>query len=405
MAKRSCSAGRCARGASRYVPLLVAALPGTLLLLSVAGRGAQPPRVEKHFLVYVGTYTAKTNSKGIYACRFDATTGKVTPIGTVAETANPSFLAVHPNGRFLYAVNEMGDYEGKKSGAVSAFAIDRATGKLTLLNQVASRGADPCYVSLDKTGKYLLVANYTGGSVIVFPVLADGRLGDATAFVQHEGHGMNPERQEGPHAHMIEVSPDNRFAIAADLGLDELLVYRFNAAKGSLAPNDPPFAKVNPGAGPRHFAFHPAGRFVHVLNEMGSTVTTFSYQAAGGVLRELQSISILPKDFAGTNTSAEIEVHPSGKFLYASNRGHDSVAVFAIDTEKGTLMFVAHVPTQGKTPRHFAIDPTGTFLFAANQDSGNVVLFRIDPKTGGLTPTGQALEVPSPVCVAFLPVD
>ena len=357
------------------------------------------------YLVYIGTYTMQKTSKGIYVYRFDSATGKLTSLGLAADTVNPSFLAVHPNRRFLYAVNEISSYEGQKSGGVSAFAIDRGTGKLTFLNEVASRGADPCYVAVDNTAKYVLVANYTGGSVAVFPVLDDGRLGEASSFVQHTGHGVNPQRQEGPHAHSINLSPDNRFAIAADLGLDQLLVYRFDPTHGTLAPNNPPFAKINPGAGPRHFTFHPSGKFAYVINEMGSTVTAFSYDAAGGVLRALQTISTLPKAFAGNNDDAEVQAHPSGKFLYGSNRGHDSIAVFAIDAGRGTLTPVEHVPTQGETPRNFRIDPTGSYLFAANQDSDNIVVFRIDPKTGRLTPTGQTLEVPSPVCVKFVAIE
>ncbi len=302
------------------------------LLVAVCVAAAAPAAHTDKYFVYVGTYTEEgSKSKGIYAYRFDPNDGKLTSIGLAAQTINPSFLAVHPNHRFVYAVNEVGNYKGQKSGAVSAFAIDRASGKLTLLNQVASGGADPCYVTVDKTGKYALVANYTGGSIAVFPILADGRLGEASAFVQHTGHGTNPQRQEGPHAHSIDLSADNRFAIVDDLGLDETLVYRFDSEKGSLALNDPAFAKAAPGAGPRHFAFHPSGKFAYVINEMGSTVSVFAYDTAGGILHPLQTTSILPRSFTGHNDAAEIEVHPSGKFLYASNRGHDSIAVFAID--------------------------------------------------------------------------
>ncbi len=358
------------------------------------------------YLSYVGTYTEEgSKSKGIYAYRYDAGTGEITALGLAAETTNPSFVAVHPNGHFLYAVNEVGNYKGPNSGGVSAFSIDRATGKLTFLNEVASRGADPCYVIVDKTGKYVLVANYTGGSVAVFPVLEDGRLGEASAFVQHSGHGTNPERQEGPHAHSIDLSPDNRFAFVDDLGLDELLVYKFDSAKGSLAPNDPPFAKLDAGAGPRHFALRPDGKFAYVISEMGRSVTVLANDAAGGKLQGVQTVSTLPKDFTGRNDDAEVEIHPSGKFLYASNRGHDSIAVFAIDPAKGTLTLVEYAPTLGKEPRSFEIDPTGTLLFAANQKSDNIVVFRIDGKTGRLTPTGKVLEVGSPVCVKFLRIE
>ncbi|PYX46883.1 MAG: 6-phosphogluconolactonase, partial [Acidobacteria bacterium] len=266
----------------------------------------------------MGTYTEDgSKSKGIYAYRFNAATSEITRLGLAAETTNPSFVALHPNGRFLYAVNELPNYKGPNSGGISAFSIDHATGKLTFLNEIPSRGADPCYITVDKTGKYVLVANYTGGSVAVFPVLPDGKLGEASAFVQHTGKGANPERQEGPHAHSIDLSPDNRFAMVDDLGLDELLVYKFDAAKGTLTPNDPPFAKLDAGVGPRHFVLRPDGKFAYVVTEMGHTVTAFSIDAANGKLQPLQTITTLPKDFKGRNDDAEIQVHPSGKFLYA----------------------------------------------------------------------------------------
>jgi 6-phosphogluconolactonase len=360
---------------------------------------AQGSNAKHPYLIYVGTYTGPS-SKGIYAFRFDPDSGKSTSLGLVAESTNPSFLAIDPSQRYLYAVNEVGDYKGGKTGGVSAFAIDRKTGKLTFLNEVSSRGAGPCHVALDKTGKYVLVANYDGGSVAVFPVLRDGRLGEASAVVQHSGHGPNAERQEGPHAHEIQLTPDNRFAIAADLGLDELLVYRFDAAKGTLTANDPPFAKVEGGSGPRHFAFLPNGKFLFALNEIGGSVTGFAYNRTG-TMRDMQTISTLPKGFSGKNDSAEIVADTSGRFLYASNRGPDNIAVFTVDSTKGSLRPVEHVPTKGKAPRSFAIDPTGRYLFAANQESNNIVVFRIDPKTGRLADTGQVLDVPSPVCVVF----
>jgi 6-phosphogluconolactonase len=376
----------------------------TLLLLAAGTQGARKAQTMGDYLVYIGTYTGQ-KSKGIYAYRFQGATGQLVPLGLVAETKNPSFLAVHPNRRFLYAVNEIANYDDQKSGAVSAFALDPRAGKLTFLNQVSSRGADPCYLVVDKRGKYALVANYSGGSVAAFPVHADGRLGEASALVQHAGRSVNPERQQGPHAHSINLSPDNRFAIAADLGLDQLLVYRFDPTKGSLAANSPAFAQVNPGAGPRHLAFHPSGRFAYVINEMQSTVTAFAYDAAGGVLHPLETISTLPEGFAGKNDTAEVQVHPTGRFLYGSNRGHDSIAVFATDAEKGTLTPVEYVATRGKTPRNFGIDPTGSFLVVANQDSDNLVVFRINPDSGRLTPTGQVVEVPSPVCVKFVALE
>ncbi|MHB8652417.1 MAG: lactonase family protein [Terriglobia bacterium] len=386
---------------SGFFAVLILSLFTATLFSSPSARGAEKSCAHDNYLVYVGTYTGPS-SKGIYAYRFDPATGGLTSLGLAAETSSPSFLAVDPTHRFLYAVNEIANYQGGKSGGVSAFSIDHATGNLKFLNEVASRGADPCYVSLDKTGKYVLVANYRGGSVAVFPVLKDGRLGEATAFDQHHGSSVNPERQLGPHAHMISVTPDNRFALAADLGLDELLVYRFDSAHGSLAANHPPFGKVNPGLGPRHFAFSSSGKFVYLISEMGSTITAFSYGARTGLLKEIETVSTLPADFSGVSTAAEIAVHSSGKFLYASNRGHDSIAVFAIDPRKGTLKLTEHVSTQGKTPRNFAIDPTGSYLIAANQDSNNVVIFRIDPRTDRLTPTGEVVDLQSPVCVTFL---
>ncbi len=375
------------------------ALFAAVFLLTILPAAAQTGKN----LFYVGTYTEEgSKSKGIYAFRFDDATGDVTPLGLAAETTNPSFVAASPNGKFLYAVNEVGKYKGPNSGGVSAFAIDHATGKLTFLNEVASRGADPCYITVDRTGKFVLVANYTGGSVAVFPVAADGGLGEASSFVQHSGHGPNAERQEGPHAHSIDLSADNRFAMVDDLGLDEVDVYKFDSGKGTLTANDPPFTKVAAGAGPRHFVMHPSGKFAYVIAEMGHTVTVFSNDAAGGKLQVLQTISTLPADFTGRNDDAEIAVHPSGKFLYASNRGDDTIVIYAIDGNKGTLTQVGRVPTGGKEPRSFEIDPTGKFLLAENQKSDDVVVFRIDEKTGGLTATGKVFEVGSPVCLKFV---
>jgi 6-phosphogluconolactonase len=356
----------------------------------------------KPYLVYVGTYTTKQSSKGIYAYWFDAGTGKLKAAGLAAESADPSFVAVHPSGKYLYAVNEVDEFGGQKSGAVSAFAIDHRSGALKLLNQVATLGGGPCYVSLDKSGKYVLVANYDGGSVASFPVREDGSLGEAAGFVQHTGSSVNKERQEGSHAHWIGVSPDNRFVIEANLGLDEVPVFHFRASTGDLTPVLP-FVKVNPGAGPRHFAFHPDGKFAYLLTEMENAVTAFSYDARKGALSALQTVSTLRGDYSGPKEAAELVVHPSGKFLYASNRaGVDSVTAFAIDRVKGTLKLIGEFPTMGKTPRNFAIDPTGRFLLAANQESGNIVVFRIDAATGRLTPTGESVEVPAPVCVAFV---
>lgn len=372
------------------------------LLFSSRAQTSKTPAAKGQYIALVGTYTTKTTSKGIYAYRFDPGKGQLTAIGVAAESVDPSFLAVHPNGKYLYAVNEIGNFNGEVSGAVSAFAIDTKSGSLKFLNQVPTRGAGPCYVSLDKTGAYVLVANYDSGSIASFPVHGDGSLGTASGFVQHSGTGPNKERQEGPHAHWIGTSPDNRFALAIDLGLDQVIVYGFDAGTGVFAPMLSGFATVKPGSGPRHLAFHPGGKFAYVLSEMASTVTVFSYRAKNGSFSTLQTISTLPTGFSGPKSGAEIAVHPSGKFLYASNRGHDSIAVFAIDPKKGTLKSLGQVLTGGKEPRHFVIDPTGAYLLAENQESNNIVVFHIDPATGSLTPTGQMIEVPSPVCITFV---
>ena len=384
---------------------LCAVLFGTLFLFGASTALAQneKPSSKDQFLVYIGTYTG-AKSKGIYVSRLDPATGKLTRPELAAEIASPSFLAIHPNRRFLYAVNEVSKFEGKSSGAVSAFAMDRETGKLSLLNQVSSVGDGPCYLVVDKTGQCVLVANYGGGSVAAFPVDRNGKLSEASAFFQHAGSSVNTQRQKEPHGHSINVSPDNRFAIAADLGLDKLLVYRFDAKKGTLTPNDPPFATVAPGSGPRHFAFHPSGKYAYVINEIACTVTAFAYDQRRGELKELQTISTLPpgESVQRGYSTAEVRVHPTGKFLYGSNRGHDTIVVFAIDEKNGKLTHVENQSTRGKTPRNFAIDDTGGWLLAENQESDTIVVFRIDPQMGKLTATGQTVEVGSPVCVKFV---
>ena len=376
---------------------------GALMTILSAGPAAVPrAQGSGDWIVFVGTYT-RAPSKGIYAYRLRPG-GELTPMGTAglaAGTDSPSFLAVHPNQRFLYAVNEVSKYEGRDAGSVSAFAIDRATGVLTLLNRVSSRGGGPCHVSLDATGKWLFVANYGGGSVAAFSVQDDGRLGEASAFFQHAGSSVNKDRQSGPHGHAVTVSPDNRFVLAADLGLDKVLTYRIDPRAGLVAA-DPPFSTIAPGSGPRHLAFRPDGKFAYVLSEMLSKVVAMRYDAARGTLTEIQTLSTLPEGFTGDNSGAEIAVHPNGRFLYSSNRGHDSIATFRIDDAKGTLTALDRVPTQGKTPRNFAIDPSGRFLLAANQNSGTVVPFRVDPATGALTPAGTTIQVPFPVSVVFV---
>ena len=351
------------------------------------------------YWIYVGTYTGK-NSKGIYRLEFDPATGKLTNLGLAGETTNPTFLAIHPNQRFLYAVGEIGNFKGQKSGAINAFAIDPKSGALKLLNQQPSGGGGPCHIVTDKGGKNVLAANYGGGSVCAVPIQDDGKLGEPTAFIQHKGSGPDASRQKAPHGHSINLDAANRFAFAADLGLDKVLVYRFDPAKGTLTPNEPPSVSVEPKAGPRHFAFHPDGKHAYVINEMAMTVTVFDYDADKGVLKPVQTVTTLPKDAKGTGYStAEVVVHPSGKFLYGSNRGHNSIAVFAIDPKTGQLTPTGHQGKDIKTPRNFIVDPTGKYLLVANQSGDSVIVFQIDPKTGALTPTEYKVEVGAPVCL------
>ena len=356
----------------------------TLLLTVFAV--AIPGAAQGDWILYVGTYT-KAPSKGIYSYKFQPATGKLIPIGLAAESSNPSFIAVHPSQRFLYAANE------NNNGTVSAFSIDRATGNLKLLNQVSSKGSGPCHVAVDKTGKWLFVANYNSGTSAAFPIKADGSLAEASATFQDAGKSVDAQRQAGPHAHGAFISPDNKFVFIADLGLDEILSYRIDPTKGGMTPNDPPFAKIAPGSGPRHVVFSANSKFAYVISEMGGTVTVYNYDAAKGVMTQAQSISTLPADYTGVKSCAEIALHPSGKFLYASNRVHNSIAIFKVDAAKGTLTAAGNVPTGGKTPRNFALDPAGNFLFAANQDSNNIVAFKIDQQSGGLTPTGDTYDV------------
>ena len=375
----------------------------------------------KHYILYVGTYTGP-ESKGIYAYSYDAATGKLMPLGLAAETANPSFLAIDATRKFLYAVNEGHDYKGENSGGVTAFAIsDRKTGKLTELNEVSSHGADPCYISFDRTGKYALVANYTGGTVAAFPLASDGRIGEASSVVKDAGTlGPVKDRQDTPHAHFIEVSAHNRFAYVSDLALDRVLIYKFDAVKGTLMAGGPPVAAgasqspsaandffsatLAPGTGPRHVAFSSDGKFMYALGELDSTVTVFANDA-NETYRSIQKISALPPGFSGQNSAAEIAMHPSGKFLYTSNRGDDSIAVFGVDPAAGKLTFLQTVSSGGKAPRHFTIDPTGARLFAANQASGNIVEYDINATTGRLTPVGEVGKVASAVCLVFMAVE
>jgi 6-phosphogluconolactonase len=354
-------------------------------------------------LVFIGTYT-RGKSKGIYSGELDLATGKLS-ISGVAPSVEPSFLAVDPTRRFLYAVNEVEQWGGKKNaGGVSAFAIDSKSGQLKALNQQSSEGAAPCHISVDSKGKFALVANYMGGNVAVLPIESDGSLGKATSVVQHKGEVADAKRQGGPHAHSISLDPSGRFALAADLGLDKVFIYRFDGEIGKLTPNDPPSGQLAPRSGPRHFAFSRDGRFVYVINEIAMTITSFAYDAERGALKPLATVSTLPKGVvAGDWSTAEIEVRPDGRFLYGTNRGHDSLVIFAIDPRSGQLTYVGHQPSGGKTPRSFGIDPTGSYLLSANQDSDNIVVMRIARETGKLTPTGQTVEVGMPVCVIMIP--
>ena len=367
-----------------------------------------PLHAASSYLAYVGTYTA-SSSKGIYSFRFDPATGQLKAIGVAAELPNPSFLATDPQHRFLYAVTEMGPEPGaddyKKNGFVSSYSIDRKTGALTFLNKVDAGGGGSCHLVVDETGKTLFVANYGSGNVASFAIKADGSIGERTGFYQHSGSSVDPARQTGPHAHAVVLSPDNRFLFVPDLGTDQVKIYRVDAQKGTFAPNDPASAEVKAGYGPRHFAFGHGAKYAYALCEMGSSVAVFSYNPAKGSLTPVQTISNLPDDFKGEDNSAEIEVDRSGRFLYASNRGNDSITVFAIDPEKGTLTKVEVVPTQGKTPRNFALDPTGKYLIAANQDSSTMVVFSVDPKDGQLKPAGQPIDTPSPIAILFVPAE
>jgi 6-phosphogluconolactonase len=356
-------------------------------------------RSSSQYLAYVGTYTGP-NSKGIYGLRFDANNGKVDQLGVVAEVANPSFLTLDRNQRYLYAVSEL---RGNTNGLVSSFAINKKTGMLTFLNKVSTIGTVACHLVVDKTNKMLLVANYGSGSVAAFRVKADGSLSESTDFSQHSGSSVNPRRQRGPHAHAVVLSADNRFLFVPDLGLDEIKSYRLDPEQAKFGANEPPYVKVTAGFGPRHFAFHPNNKYAYDVNEMGSSVTAFSYDAQKGVLHEIQNISTLPEGFTGVNNSAEIQIDKAGRFLYASNRGHDSIATFSISRKDGKLTKIQTMSTQGKTPRNFALDPTGKYLLAANQDSDTVVVFRVDQKSGRLSATGQTVSVPSPVCIEFTP--
>jgi 6-phosphogluconolactonase len=347
---------------------------------------------QSDYLAFAGGY-----GPGIYGLRLHSATGRLTRIGLAAQTASPSFLILHPNGHFLYAVNEA----GHNDDTVSSFAIDLKSGKLAALNQVSARGSSPCDLALDKTGRFLAVANYASGSIAVLPVLPDGQLRAAVGFDQHHGSSVNPARQSGPHAHSVLFSPDNRYLLSTDLGLDKIFVYRFDATAGAISPGPEPVS-VAPGSGPRHMVFHPNGQMLYVINEMASTVALFHYDAATGGLDQLQTIPTLPEGFVGPNLAAEIAVNAAGSVLYASNRGHESLALFSIDPQRLAITPMEHVSSLGNTPRYFTFDPTGQYLIVANQDSNNLVTFRVHPHTGELRPAAPIVTgIPKPSCITF----
>lgn len=370
------------------------------LVGAAAAAAIAMPANAARFIAYVGTYTGP-KSDGIYAFRFDTDTGVAEPVGLVAKTSNPTFLAVHPDGKHLYAANEVDQWNGKPGGYVTAFRVAPATGKLEEINQQSTVGTGPCHLNVDATGRALIAANYGGGSVASFPVAPDGSLRPHASFVQHTGSSVDPARQKEPHAHSANLSPDNRFVFVADLGLDKVMVYALDPVRATLTPHSAPFARLAPGSGPRHLAWAPDGRSAYVNGEMLSTVTRFSYEAHAGLLNEGATASTLPAGFSGNSSTAEVRVHPNGRFVYVSNRGHDSIAVFRTDS-KGALTLVENVSTQGKVPRNFNLDPTGRWLWAANQDSGSVFIYSVDGASGHLKATGQRLDVGSPVCVRFV---
>jgi 6-phosphogluconolactonase len=347
-------------------------------------------------LLFVGTYTVR-GSEGIYAFRMDPGTGDLEPVGRPAAVENPSFLAADPTGRFLYAVQENGP-----EGGVAAFRINHGTGELAPINSQLSHGSAPCHLSVDQTGRFVVAANYSSGSVTVLPVGEAGELREASCVIQHAGQGVDPERQEGPHAHSATIGPDNQRVFVADLGLDKVFVYRLDLATGELHPNEMPWLDIHPGAGPRHMAFHPSGRLAFVINELDNTLVALGHDPDTGALTELQTVPTLPADFTGTSFCADVHVHPSGRFVYGSNRGHDSLAIFGVEAATGRLALVGHEPTGGRNPRNFALAPGGEFLLAANQDTDDIVTFRLDGETGRLSPTGHVTRVPAPVCLCFV---
>jgi 6-phosphogluconolactonase len=351
-------------------------------------------------LVYVGTYTRLGKAEGIETFRRDPETGKLTRL-FMASMVDPSFLAFDPSRKFLFAVRELREAIGEGPGDVVSFAVDQETGALTQLSEQSTHGGEPCHLITDPSGTLLIVANHENGTVAVFPINEDGTLEPASDLQRHEGSGPGPT-QQGPHAHFVAFDPPKERVLVCDKGIDKVMIYRLDVAGKKLVPADPPFARLHSGAAPRHLAFHPNGRWAYVNGEADLTVTAFAYDGGTGVFEELHYLSTLPQ---GTKiermSTAQILVEPSGRFVYVSNRGHNTIAIFEIDQQTGRLTARGHVSTGGQTPRNFAIDPRGTFLYAANQGSDTIVHFRIDRQTGQLTPTGDVTEVAAPVCILF----
>ncbi len=365
------------------------------MVATAAPLGAEEPAPPALLWVYIGTGATGADA-GVYLLAFDASTGALELRGRVAEAEKSSFLAVHPSKPVLYATHEAED------GSVGAFRIDRNTGELTPLGRRSAHGSITCHVAVAPSGRHVAAANYIGGTLALLPLDETGDFAGDGTFVQHEGQGPNSARQDASHPHSVTFDPTGRFLLGADLGVDKVYVYRYRSDSDGWTPHEPPFVALAPGAGPRHVAFHPSGRFVYVVNELDSTVTACAYDAEAGRIEPLHTVTTLPEDFTGENLTAEIRVHPSGRFVYASNRGHDSLAAYAVDLETGRLQALGPTLTGGKVPRNFNIDPSGRFLLAANQESGNVVVFRIDADSGSLEATSASVEVPAPMCVTFV---
>ena len=387
-----------------FIKIAAVGTLGLTLSDSVFGQRSSG-RKAKEMLVYIGTYTSgKSKSEGIYIYKLNLDSGELKMYLTVKNVVEPSYLTIDKDQKYLYAVNETVEFEGKKSGAVSAFSINQKTGDLTFLNKQPSLGGAPCFAVVSENQKFVLVANYVGGNVAVFPIETGGKLGASIDLKQHSGSGSNKDRQESAHAHSINLDRKNRFAVACDLGVDKVFVYEFDVKSGKLKPNaEQASFQTKAGAGPRHFAFHRDGKTAFVTNELDSSVTALAYDENQGTLKEIQTVSTLPVDFSGANTCADVHISPNGKYLYGSNRGHDSIVSYKIDGQNGKLELIGHTLTGGRTPRNFAVAPNGKFLLAANQNSDSIVVFRIDEKTGKLDATGNTAQVPSPVCLKLIP--